>query len=186
VPPRASHIYFRDVIGNVSTSSVRVSGNSVLPSHASDTGSRHLLNVEQCFLTCASMCHSNPGPYTHSLSLCWLQRGIAALLPRTPLFGGWSTDFEFGFKLPLAPFQKRLPDGRTELRLMAGPQVKAITIDDYVVKVHMVSMLLLQMSGMLDGRVSCYFTCRASASSLMSGTGGVARGSDRCHCRFGN
>lgn len=92
VPPRASHIYFRDVIGNVSTSFVRVSGNS---------------------------------------------RGIAALLPRTPLFGGWSTDFEFGFKLPLGPFQKRLPDGRTELRLMAGPQVKAITIDDYVVKVEL-------------------------------------------------
>lgn len=60
---------------------------------------------------------------------------MAALLPRTPLFGGWSTDFEFGFKLPLGRFQKRLPDGRTQLMIMTGPQVKAITIDDYVIKV---------------------------------------------------
>ena len=36
----------------------------------------------------------------------------AALLPRTPLYGGWSTDFVFGFELPLRAFASRAKDGR--------------------------------------------------------------------------
>lgn len=64
-----------------------------------------------------------------------LLQGKAALLPRIPLFGGWSTDFEFGFTLPAAPFKRTLPDGRTEMVLSYGPQVKNLVIDEYVYKV---------------------------------------------------
>lgn len=62
-------------------------------------------------------------------------QGQAALLPRIPLFGGWSTDFEFGFALPLGPFLHSLPDGRKELSLQFAPHVKSLVIDDYVFKV---------------------------------------------------
>ncbi len=63
-------------------------------------------------------------------------QGQAALLPRVPLFGGWSTDFEFGFQLPLGPVQRALSDGRLEMLLQYGPQVKTLVIDDYVFKVQ--------------------------------------------------
>lgn len=89
-------------------------------------------------------------------------QGMAALLPRTPLFGGWSTDFEFGFKLPLGPFQKRLSDGRTQLMIMTGPQVKAITIDDYVIKVLFARRLTLQKP--LPRSATPLFRCRSLLS----------------------
>jgi oligosaccharyltransferase complex subunit alpha (ribophorin I) len=88
-PVTAKHLYFRDAIGNVSTSAVRKS----------------------------------------------LQQITVALLPRIPLYGGWSTDFVYGFEVPLRSFSGRAPDGRKELVYSFTPHVKGLVTHEQVIRV---------------------------------------------------
>lgn len=59
-----------------------------------------------------------------------------ALLPRIPLYGGWSTDFVFGFELPLRSFSGRVPDGRRELLYAFSSHVKGLVTDEQVIRVR--------------------------------------------------
>jgi Ribophorin I len=58
-----------------------------------------------------------------------------ALLPRIPLYGGWSTDFVYGFEVPLRSFSGRAPDGRKELVYAFAPHVKGLVTDEQVIRV---------------------------------------------------
>jgi Ribophorin I len=69
--PSAAHTtYFRDEIGNVSSSAVRAG----------------------------------------------VDKTLAVLQPRYPLFGGWAVDFIFGYSLPLKKFAFKRNDGKLQVR----------------------------------------------------------------------
>jgi Ribophorin I len=59
-----------------------------------------------------------------------------ALLPRIPLYGGWSTDFVYGFEVPLRSFSGRTPDGRKELVYSFTPHVKGLVTHEQVIRVR--------------------------------------------------
>ena len=88
--PKARWIYFRDDIGNISTSRLRPT-----------------------------------------------QQGLqAVLIPRFPLFGGWSIKFIFGYSLPLADtVVKDSKSGRYALVTSAKPSVRDIVVEDLEVRV---------------------------------------------------
>ena len=72
LPSAAVDVYYRDVIGNISTSNLRVSG----------------LAVCQVPL-------SNPNPDQQSDDA-----QVLIVRPRFPLFGGWKTQYTLGYNLP--------------------------------------------------------------------------------------
>jgi len=59
-----------------------------------------------------------------------------ALLPRIPLYGGWSTDFVYGFEVPLRAFSARAADGRKELLYSFSPHVKGLVTDEQTIRVR--------------------------------------------------
>eukprot|EP00741_Cyanophora_paradoxa_P015731 tig00020904_g15187.t1 len=89
LPSSAFEIYYRDEIGNISTSAI----------NPSDKG----LEVE--------------------------------LVPRFPLFGGWKTDFLFGYNLPLSEFLRSLGGSRYALSFPFGSSVEGLVIDELAVKI---------------------------------------------------
>lgn len=59
----------------------------------------------------------------------------ASLAPRYPLFGGWSTDFVFGYSLPLRTFVTKSSKGVHTLKATLGPAVQRLVVDNLTVKV---------------------------------------------------
>lgn len=59
-----------------------------------------------------------------------------ALLPRYPLFGGWSTTFLFAWSMPLeGVVRKDASTGTYTLATLFGPSVANLVVDDLTVKV---------------------------------------------------
>ena len=58
------------------------------------------------------------------------------LAPRFPLYGGWSTDFIFGYSLPLRAFVTRSSAGVHTLKATLGPAVRDLVVDHLTVKVR--------------------------------------------------
>lgn len=59
-----------------------------------------------------------------------------ALLPRIPLYGGWSTDFVYGFEVPEKAFRGRASDGRRELIYSLSPHVKGLVTEEQTIRVR--------------------------------------------------
>lgn len=90
LPPQARSLYYRDAIGNISSSDTRRSSEGVLVS----------------------------------------------LVPRYPLFGGWSSTFTFGYSLPLSSAVGKEPKtGRAVFAAPVGPALEDLVADSLVVKV---------------------------------------------------
>lgn len=89
LPPGAHDIYFRDGIGNISTSTVSRRSDSV----------------------------------------------VVQLRPRYPLFGGWTTDFAFGWRQPLGDAVKVARGGVHVLATRFGPSITEFPADEVVVRV---------------------------------------------------
>lgn len=70
------------------------------------------------------------------MALCWCSQTDALLAPRFPLYGGWSTDFVFGYSLPLSNFVTKGSDGVRTLRATLGPAVHELVTDNLTVKVR--------------------------------------------------
>lgn len=58
------------------------------------------------------------------------------IAPRFPLFGGWSTDFVFGYSLPMSNFVMKSDDGVRTLRATLGPAVRELVVDNLTTKVR--------------------------------------------------
>ena len=59
------------------------------------------------------------------------------IAPRFPLFGGWSTDFVFGYSLPLSAFVMKSGDGVRTLRATLGPAVRELVVDNLTIRVRL-------------------------------------------------
>ncbi|KAL0033974.1 hypothetical protein WJX79_000313 [Trebouxia sp. C0005] len=88
LPPQAHTFYFRDEIGNISTSNIRFGPSNVQ----------------------------------------------AEIRPRFPLYGGWKTEFTFGYSLPLSAIVSKVKSGRQLEALFSSP-FDNVVVDDLVVKV---------------------------------------------------
>ncbi len=60
---------------------------------------------------------------------------VVALLPRYPLFGGWSTRFLFGWSMPLPDAVLRAEGGAYMLTALLGPAIQDVVVDELVVRV---------------------------------------------------
>ncbi|PRW20208.1 dolichyl-diphosphooligosaccharide-- glycosyltransferase subunit 1A [Chlorella sorokiniana] len=90
LPPQARSLYYRDAIGNISSSETRRSSEGVR----------------------------------------------VTLVPRYPLFGGWSSTFTFGYSLPLSSVVGKEPKtGRSVFAAPIGPALGDIVVDSLLVKV---------------------------------------------------
>lgn len=70
-----------------------------------------------------------------SASRYGLRTAFVELKPRFPLFGGWQTEFTFGYSLPLHSIVSRLADGRLRLNTDFSTPFESMVVDDLTVKV---------------------------------------------------
>ena len=108
-----------------------------------------------------------------------MRTAFVELKPRFPLFGGWQTEFTFGYSLPLHSIVSRLADGRLRLKTDFSTPFESMVVDDLTVKV----------TGPVPGRIApCVGPSRRVACSTQqrtsSGLTGIARGHVPAKCRF--
>ena len=65
-----------------------------------------------------------------------MRTAFVELKPRFPLFGGWQTEFTFGYSLPLHSIVSRLADGRLRLKTDFSTPFESMVVDDLTVKVR--------------------------------------------------
>lgn len=119
LPPGSRWIYFRDAIGNVSTSAVHR-----LPKGA------HLSAGEKNGRRGAASANSAEGAVVVDLGV------------RYPMLGGWQADFVLGYSLPLSAAVSRVSagggsgaGGRMRLRIALPPPIEGMYADDLEVRV---------------------------------------------------
>ena len=126
VLPRSAHsLYFRDEIGNVSSSHVR---------HQRDKLEVVLLPRFPLF---GGWSVRPVPPRTHGvllLGLGPLHILLVMLQQQTPAS---QVDFVFGYSLPLSACVRKLPGGRAELTLPFSTPLKNVVVDDLTVRVRL-------------------------------------------------
>ncbi len=63
----------------------------------------------------------------------------AEIRPRFPLYGGWKTEFTFGYSLPLSAIVSKVKGGRQLEALFSSP-FDNVVVDDLVVKVSVMCL----------------------------------------------
>lgn len=127
LPPRAHSIYYRDEIGNISTSHLFGDSRKVefvlLTIHS-------LLFLFYKELLHIGNCRSRVF-YTFLFSFMQTELEIE---PRYPMFGGWRTSFTLGYGLPLQDFLFQ-SEGKRFLNISFGCPIAEVVIDKLIVKV---------------------------------------------------
>ncbi|KAF3536439.1 hypothetical protein F2Q69_00024192 [Brassica cretica] len=144
LPPKVNSVYYRDDIGNISTSHLR-------------TGfKKDLLDIEN---TREKLDSSKPGSMTNECSL-WLNHDKLIVCsipgvqvgdiffyrielciielefePRYPLFGGWRATFIIGYRVPLEDYLFEAPDGRRYLNFTFGCPLVETIVNKLTIKV---------------------------------------------------
>ena len=104
-----------------------------------------------------------------------MRTAFVELKPRFPLFGGWQTEFTFGYSLPLHSIVSRLADGRLRLKTDFSTPFESMVVDDLTVKVRGCAR---------PGRPMCGpRSCCSMQLSEKSGLIGIARGHVPAKCR---
>ena len=70
----------------------------------------------------------------------------AEIRPRFPLYGGWKTEFTFGYSLPLSAIVSKVKSGRQLEALFSSP-FDNVVVDDLVVKVSSDVLTCLHVTG---------------------------------------
>ena len=60
----------------------------------------------------------------------------AEIRPRFPLYGGWKTEFTFGYSLPLSAIMTRVKGG-IQLEAPFSTPFEHVVVDDLIVKVQL-------------------------------------------------
>jgi len=121
LPVEATGLYYRDTIGNISTSTV-IHGDSFKE-----------LEVGVCTSPPCSCCYAMSYIFALWYGLCV---GYEQLKARFPVFGGWKTQFYVGYSVPLSSvsFVDPMDSGRTHLRIPFGPSLLEAVVDSVTVK----------------------------------------------------
>lgn len=112
LPARAHSIYYRDEIGNISTSNVWSDSAKVRFASLKEMSSFGFLL------------------YNHSVKM----QTLLEIEPRYPMFGGWRTAFTIGYGLPLRDFLFQ-SQGKRLLNISFGCPMSDIVIENLIVKV---------------------------------------------------
>ncbi len=70
----------------------------------------------------------------------------AEIRPRFPLYGGWKTEFTFGYSLPLSAIVSKVKSGRRLEALFSTP-FDNVVVDDLVVKVSVMCLPVHVLTG---------------------------------------
>ncbi|KAH0924044.1 hypothetical protein HID58_024062 [Brassica napus] len=124
LPPRVNSVYYRDNIGNISTSHLR-------------TG------FKKVYLCCpllfiSSHLGSNISSLQDSPKALTIQRCELEFEPRYPLFGGWKATFIIGYRVPLEDYLFEAPDGRRYLNFTFGCPLVETIVNKLTLKVGVV------------------------------------------------
>lgn len=120
LPPRAHSIYYRDEIGNISTSNIYGDSTKV-----------------RFFLLCKEYYRGFITFFLFIISIykyCFDCQTLLEIEPRYPMFGGWRTSFTIGFGLPLQDYLFQ-SEGKRFLNFTFGSPMNEVVVDNLTLKV---------------------------------------------------